>query len=156
MGWGFRVTCPDCHHEWEGIEISARLGPWLIGKASISQPPSREWFCPRCYLRLYLPREIDRSAWRRWHEEFLASVSPPCPFLREVAAKLDAYIDHARLDTPILIDVYPGDCPVCLQPFELSGQAEDSLVCPQCHGRTAVLDGFHSHCSMAAAVFGFD
>ncbi len=60
MAWGFRVTCQDCRHEWEGIEASWHIGPSLC----IDPGNSQSFLCPRCYLRVHLPRLIARATWR--------------------------------------------------------------------------------------------
>ena len=42
MGWGLRVSCPDCRHEWEGVETTFRFGLWsTIEMSQLSISSSR-------------------------------------------------------------------------------------------------------------------
>ena len=66
MGWSFRVTCPDCLHEWEGIRTSCRLGRWSELDDPGIDDGFRSWFCPRCYFLLRIPRTSERNVWRKW------------------------------------------------------------------------------------------
>ena len=149
MGWGFRVTCPDCRRDWEGTETRYRFGPWSRLEYPAVADGFRSWFCPRCYVRLDLPRTIERNVWRRWYATFLAGPDAEFAFLRDVAATLDAALSRGPYYTPLPVDLEPIDCPGCHQRFEESvASAPDRLVCPHCHGRGTVLDGFESHCQM--------
>ena len=150
MGWGFRVTCPDCRHEWEGTEMRYRFGPWSTLEYPAIDEGFRSWFCPRCYFRLYIPRTIERNVWRKWHAAFLAGPDAGYPFLRDVAERLDDALSAGRYYIPLQVELGPVDCPGCHQPFEESIAAvPDRLVCPHCQGRGAVLEGFESHCQMS-------
>ncbi len=59
MGRGFRVSCPDCRHEWEGIETSFRFGSWSTFEHPNIHDGFRAWFCPRCY---WIPQRTIRSS----------------------------------------------------------------------------------------------
>lgn len=156
MGWGFRVTCPDCCHEWEGIQTSYRFGPWSMLEHPTIDDGFRSWFCPRCYYLLYLPRSIERNVWRRWYAEFLTGPDAESPFLKETAVELNSALSVGRFYTPLAVNLEPGDCPECHQPFEEQTAAIPTrLVCPQCRGRGAVLEGFEFHCQMLRGGHGF-
>src|SRR5262245_46819179 len=149
MGWGFRVTCPDCGHEWTGVETSFRFGPWSRLEYPAVGDGFRSWFCPRCYYRLYIPRSIERNVWRKWYARFLAGLDAEYAFLRDVAGKLDGALADVRYYLPLPVELEPVACPGCHQPFEESSETvPDRLVCPHCGGRGAFLDGFDSHCQM--------
>jgi hypothetical protein len=155
MGWGFRVTCPDCGREWADVQTSYRIGPWSETENSATAG-SRSWFCPRCYFRLYLPRAIEQDVWRNWYEAFLVSPDAEFPFLRKVTAKLDEALSDGGNNVPLRVELEPVDCPGCQQPFEESHDGvSDRLVCPHCEARGAVLDEFESHCQMALDQHGF-
>ena len=156
MGWGFRVTCPDCRHEWEGVETHCLLGPSSLLRGPDPAGAVRSWFCPRCYFRLVIPRVIGREAWATWYEAFLAGPAA-YPFLRDVARRLDEALaaggDSLRLA--------PVDCPECRRPFEETGTAGSDplarhpLVCPRCRGRGAVIGRHDFHCSLLGDRHGF-
>ena len=151
MGWGFRITCPDCGHEWEGVETSFRFGPWFREDYPEINDGFRSWFCPRCYFRIYVPRTIERNVWRRWYADFLALAESEggYPFLGGVAEKLDEALSCGRYYIPLPVELEPVDCPECQQPFEESiVNVPDRLVCPHCGGRGAILFGPHYHCQM--------
>ncbi len=86
MGWGFRVTCPDCLHEWEGTETTYRFGPWSALEHPAIDDAFRSWFCPRCYFLLRLPRTIERNVWRTWYSAFQKGPDADYPFLTDIAA----------------------------------------------------------------------
>lgn len=157
MGWGFRVTCPDCGHGWEGVETRRFLGPGSMLKRPDAAEVLRSWFCPRCYFRLILPRTIERDLWRKYYAAFLASGLAAYPFLRDVADKLDATLSADRNLIPLSEGLEPVDCPGCRQPFEESDlTGSDRLVCPNCRGRGTVLEEHNSHCSLLGDRHGFD
>lgn len=149
MGWGFRVTCPDCGHEWSGVETSYRFGPSTSSEEAAAGGGFRSWFCPRCYYRVYIPRRIERNVWRKWYAAFQAGPDAEYQFLRKVAAKLDALLANGGWYVPLGVELNAVDCPGCSQPFhESHATAPDRLVCPRCQGRATVLDGFESHCQV--------
>ncbi len=78
MAWGFRVTCSDCLHKWEGISMSLWFGPHVVLEADEMQ----SLFCPRCYQRLCFPRTLERRTWQRWREHFLLREEAKSSFLR--------------------------------------------------------------------------
>ncbi len=156
MGWGFPVTCPDCGREWAGVETSFRFGPWSALEYPAIDDGFRSWFCPRCYFRLYIPRTIERNVWRRWYSAFLAEARNAYPFLRGVAARLDEVLSKGQYYIPLPVELEPGDCPECQQPFEESRvDVPDRLVCPHCGGQRAIFGGFESHCQMFRGGHGF-
>ena len=71
MGLYCPVSCPDCDREWNGLETSFRFGPWSLLEYPAIDDGFRSWFCPRCNFRIYFPRTIERSVWRRWYEAIL-------------------------------------------------------------------------------------
>jgi hypothetical protein len=113
----------------------------------------RSWSCPQCYRRLHVRRAIDRNSWRKWYAKF--SAESRFPYLKEVAGRIDALVARGPMYLPVSIDVNPGNCPGCVQPFEESGSEADRLECPQCHGRSTVLVGFDCHCSTFWDEYGF-
>jgi hypothetical protein len=159
LGWGFRATCPDCGREWEGVETSFRFGPWSRLESPGIHDGFYSWFCPRCYFRIYIPRTIERTVWRRWYAHFLAALAEPedgYPFLRGVAARLDEVLSDGRYYVPIPVELGPVDCPECQRPFEESLlNVPDRLVCPDCGGRGALLYGPEYHCQMPRDEHGF-
>src|SRR2546423_616514 len=114
MGWGFRVTCPDCRYEWEGIETMYLLGPWSMVRDPAITHVLRAWFCPRCYSHLYVPRCLERDIWKGWYAAFLAGPGAVYPFLRNVAERLDDALSAGRNST----ELEAVDCPRCRQPLE--------------------------------------
>lgn len=128
VAWGFRITCPDCRCEWEGIEVTFRIGPWPVLEPSNTQ--SR--FCPRCYYRLFLPRVIDRAAWRLWYKKFLASDEAQVTFVRQIAVQLGVI-----------------NCPGCSLPMADGCACGDHLICPRCGSLSAVRTGYERHVSLA-------
>jgi hypothetical protein len=156
MGWGFRVTCPDCGREWEGVQTSYRFGPWSSLEHAAIGDDFRSWFCPRCFFRVHIPRAIERNVWRRWYAAFLAGPDAGYPFLRDLAARLDGILSEGRDDIPFPVDLEPVDCPECRQPFENSRiGTPDRLACPHCRETGTVLDEFESHCQMFRDGHGF-
>jgi hypothetical protein len=151
MAWGFRVTCQDCRHEWEGIEASWRIGPSFCMDPGNSQ----SLFCPRCYLRVYLPRVIARDTWRWWYETCLAEKQPISPFQRAIMTRIDVSLASAKRYVPTSLDIGSIECPKCKQPMENGSKDGDRLVCPQCGGRSEPLTEYHSHVSMAWDPSGF-
>jgi hypothetical protein len=103
MGWSFCVTCPDCRHEWRGIETSFRFGPWSTLEYLSIDEGFRSWFCPRCYYLLHLPRTIERNVWRKWYAAFLAGPDAEYAFLCDIAVRLDTAVSRGRYYTPLLV-----------------------------------------------------
>ena len=156
MGWSFRVRCPDCGREWQGVQTSYRFGPRSSPEYPAIGDDYRSWFCPRCYFRVHLPRAIERKVWRRWYASFLAGPDAGYPFLRDLAARLDGRLPDGRNHSPLPLDLQPVDCPECRLPFEESYRdVPDRLVCPNCRERGASIDEFESHCQMFREGHGF-
>ena len=144
MAWGFRIACPDCRHEWEGIEVA-----FLMGPLSTSEPGNTQSrFCPRCYYRLLLPRTIDRASWRRWYKDFLTSDVAQVPFFRQIAGLLDASLSAAAWYSPVVVHLGAVNCPRCSLPMEDGSESGDRLDCPRCGSRSAVLSEYESHVSL--------
>jgi hypothetical protein len=142
MGWGFRVSCSDCNHEWEGIETSFRFGSWSTFEHPNIHDGFRAWFCPRCYFRLYVPPSIERIVWRRWYARFLKGCEDGSAFLRGVAAEVDVALSRGKFYVPLPVALEPPVCPDCQQAFEDSGEGvSDRSVGPCCGNRGAVLNG---------------
>jgi len=156
MGWGFEAVCPDCRHRWEGVETSFHLGHQGMSAASGPGEPDRSLFCPRCFHRLYIPRAIEKSVWRRWIEAFRAGPFTGSSFLGDLIARIDEALSTVPYYVPQHLELGPIDCPDCGQAFEESSEGTlDRLVCPKCQGRGAILNGYNSHCSMLVGEDGF-
>ena len=150
MGWGFRVSCPDCHHEWEGIETSFCFGSWSTFEHPNIHDGFRAWFCPRRYFRLYIPHTFQRNVWRRWYARILTDYDDGCTFLRGVAAELDVSLSLGKFYVPLPVTIEPPACPDCHEAFEESSAGVSDLsVCPCSGTRGVALDGFEYHCCMA-------
>ncbi len=157
MGWGHIASCPDCHHEWDWISTSAYLGPWPLVPDAPDEPPIRGWCCRCCHRQLWLPRAIARSAWQKWHERFLAGegMRLPTAYLKGVVAMVDECLGDANPQIPVSLDLDPGNCPGCQQPFEPIPEEGGRVICPRCHREAAMREGSGSHYSMSCDEFGF-
>jgi len=144
VAWGFRVSCSDCGHEWEGLEVTFRIGPW----SALEPGNAQSRFCPRCYYRLRLPRTVERSNWQRWYKEFLASSEAQVSFFRQIADLLDASLAAAAWYVPVAVQLGAVNCPKCSLPMEDGSDSGDRLVCPRCGSRSAVLSEYESHVSL--------
>jgi hypothetical protein len=148
VGWGFRVRCPDCDHEWAGVQCSCWIGPTEAQNAA-------SLFCPRCYLVLYFPKVIERSRWKDWYDKFTAELEGDSPFLRTVTAQVNDSLASAAWYTPTRVRLGDIACPSCRLPMEPGCDAEARLVCPECGSRSTVLTEFESHVCMFKSVDGF-
>lgn len=152
MGYGFRARCPDCSHEWEGISTSAWLDPFPPGKSLEEfRATLRSWCCPSCCHNLYLPRVIDFNAWKK----FRARLTDSTPYLKFLASRIENHLDPARPYIPTLVDLNPGDCPRCGEPFVEGEDEFIALICPNCRARNAIQMGGDSHYDMERDDFGF-
>jgi len=150
VAWSFDADCPDCGHHWEGIEATLRIGPWTRGGGD-----AQHLFCRRCYNRLWLPRSMERKAWRRWSERFLAEPSGRGAWLLGLLARIDASFASAGWYVPHPIDPGAVGCPGCGSPMVPGAAEGDHLECPACGSLAPVLAGFTSHVSLAVGEDGF-
>ena len=150
MGIGYLVKCPDCGREWDGSEKWFLFGPWSRLEYPVIDDGFRSWFCSRCNFRVYIPRTIERTIWRRWYAVFLDAPASESPLLRGIAVKLDEALSGGRYYTPLPVALEPVDCPGCQGPFEVDGVGTlDQLVCPDCGRREAIVVGSESDWQMS-------
>lgn len=147
MAWGFEGDCPDCGHHWEGIETTLSVGPmWQIAG------DTQKMFCRRCYYLLYLPRSVERYAWRQWYERFLAESPYRGQWLLDLLANIDASLSSTRWYTAHVISPGALRCPRCED--EMAPRS-DHLKCPACGSFAPILAKLTSHVSMAFDENGF-
>jgi hypothetical protein len=146
MAWGFRVTCSDCLHQWEGISMSLWFGPHVVLEADEMQ----SLFCPRCYQRLCFPRTLERRTWQRWREHFLSREEEKSSFLRSLVAVVDASLAASRWYTPVAVRLPSLDCPQCRTAFVPTSDSGDQVICPQCEGASTRVTGYESHVNISS------
>src|SRR6516164_5059698 len=62
MALGFRGSCGDCGHEWDGHCRVLACGP-----VDFARPEAyHSYVCPRCFVLLHVARQISRSSFLRW------------------------------------------------------------------------------------------
>jgi hypothetical protein len=150
MAWGFNADCPDCGHHWAGIETTLFLGP-----RSAVAGPNQHVFCPRCYHRLWLPLALDRSAWRRWYDRFLAEAPARPGWVLGLLGRIDAEFASAGWYESRAIEPGVIDCPGCRSPMLPGASGDDHLLCPACGSLRPVRSGSTSHVILAGEVDGF-
>jgi len=155
MGWGYRKRCPACRHEWEGISTSARLGRWYKQVFPDFRDAFRLWNCPRCARTLTIPRSIDLDLWREWHASVAGTVAMS-PYLEGLASRIDVCLSKGQPYAFVPIELDPGDCPECSEPFEEMTGDDVRLICPLCLARgDDVADGSNCHYNLFSDEYGF-
>ncbi len=163
MAFRFRGSCRGCGHEWDGL---GRV--FECGRIDIPRPEAhRSYVCPKCYVHLYVPRQLSRAAYLRWVYENTSELSRSPLFL--AASELGVRVQEQSLAViarsallfeasqrvarilagatsrylPVSIDIGSIKCPDCCEPM-LAGDIDSNiLVCPSCEGRMARSLGDH-------------
>jgi hypothetical protein len=146
MAWGFEATCEDCGHTWGGVEARCRIGP----DSALSAANTRNVFCPRCYLRLYFPKTVDRPTGQAWFYAFPASSQAQSKFLRGVAARVRAALAGGSERVSVASALEGLQCPQCRGPMEPGSDTGERLVCPHCGRHSGVVSDYDSHLQLFA------
>jgi hypothetical protein len=161
MAFGFRASCSDCGHEWEGL-----CREFECGRVDFREPGSyRRHACPKCFAQLCVPREMSRSTFLRWvHENASELTRSPLSFTacqEGVMVNLEslAVIGRSRFllgacervagvlagaSSPyaaIPIEMGTITCTDCHEPMLDGGIESNLLVCRHCQNRSASLVG---------------
>ncbi len=163
MTFSFHGSCLDCGHQWDGL---CRV--YACGQVDFQEPATyRCYFCPRCFVHLYLPCQLNRSSWLRWVDENASEVTSS-PLLFQ-ACELGVRVDLQSLAViarspllfracervarilamersrylPVPINIGTMNCTNCRDPM-LDGEIKsNTLVCPQCESQSARSNGEH-------------
>jgi hypothetical protein len=159
----FRAHCLDCDHDWDGLRSSIDCGPIEFHELDTY----RCYFCPRCFVELYVVRRLSRSSWLRWVSQnasemtrapmlFLAcelgvrvdvdalTVIARSPLLFEACARVSGILAGTRSRyVPIPIDIGIMVCPACGDRMPVGCVGTSLLVCPLCESRSARSMGDH-------------
>jgi hypothetical protein len=149
MAWGFNAVCPDCGHNWEGIETSMRFGPHLYGTENC-----QTLFCPHCSMRVHLPRVLDRKSWRHWYERFLPGSQYRTEWVLSLLAHIDAGFTSCGWYTPLPVDPGMVSCCSCQSPMVPCAPGEDYVGCPLCKSLRPV-PRVYRHISLGGPSDGF-
>jgi len=140
MAGGFKVACPECGHEWAGVQSSCHIGPLF----AMEEGNRQELFCPRCVIVAYFPRRIDRKTWQKWHDG-LKAAKGSYHFTRAISARIDSQLASAEWYVPVTIELGKIKCPLCANAMETLTSGETwRLVCPRCMGQKTLLTEFDS------------
>jgi Zn finger protein HypA/HybF involved in hydrogenase expression len=145
MALKFQAHCPDCQHQWEGIEVSYRIGPGT----DIEKNNIQELFCPGCYARVLFPRTVERKSWQRWHERFQSTKEQRSKLLTYIAAQVDAALASARWFAPTDLQIVSVECPECKLQLEAGSQTANHLICPRCRSQAPLLAEYEGFIEVA-------
>ena len=122
MAGGFRGCCPDCGHEWEAVELS-----FSCGSIKYLEPETyRTYFCSRCFVHLYVPRDLDRNTWLRWLTGSAREIAE-CPLLKRAHERIARILAEARSGyVPVSVDIGTILCPDCSEPMALGEYRQQS------------------------------
>jgi hypothetical protein len=157
MLFRFHGQCLNCSHEWDGLR--RRIA---CGRIDFHEPDTYWCYsCARCFVELYVPRQLSRGAWLRWVSQNASELTrSPLDF---TACELGVSVDQQSLDvisrSPLLfrvcervssvlagtrsryvpapIDIGTIECPDCGDPMTLENVDAGHLVCPECENPTA-------------------
>jgi len=152
MAGGFETDCPDCGHHWEGVLDSLRIGPSFWYGESLRN--GRNLFCPRCCHQLYYPTSIDRTSWRKWHEQVLASIAgdpTSHEWLRSLLDRIDNAFASKPWYVPSHVNLANVRCPDCSDVMISVDERPHPLICPACGSDRPRLPGLTSLCTLARA-----
>jgi hypothetical protein len=163
MAFRFRGSCCDCGHMWDGL--------WRVfecGRVDIQRPETyRCYICPKCFVHLYVPRQLSRAAYLRWVYENATEVSrspllfQACelgvrvleqslaviarsPLLFEACERVARIVAGASSRyLPVSIDIGSMSCADCCDPMRVGDIATNPLICPRCESRSARSLGDH-------------
>lgn len=152
MAGGFGADCPDCGHHWEGIEASFRIG---LGSVMFQGETECNLFCPRCYYRLYYPRQMERKAWKRWYERFIQEFPFRSGWLVSLLTRIDASFESAGWYQLRPFDPGEVTCPGCSVPMIHGAISGDRLICPRCGSNAPVLTGLATFVELGLDETGF-
>ena len=131
MPWEFHARCPDCHHDWCGLESFT----WLVDGLPLSSP-AVTYACPQCYLHLRIPTDFDRVSflhWVRGHQETIQSsrlIAQVTALILERCDKSHYLFDYADALEHLI-------CPDCDRKLHKGHFDTCSLVCPPCKSERA-------------------
>jgi len=163
MSFSFRGSCLDCGHQWDAL---CRV--YVCGQVDFQEPATyRCYFCPTCFVHLYVPRLLNRSSYLRWVYENASEVTSSPLLLK--ACDLGVRVDLRSLAViarspllfgacervarilagtrsrylPVPIDIGTMTCANC-RDLMLDGDIEgNGLVCPRCQSHSARSTGEH-------------
>lgn len=161
MSFSFRGSCLECGHQWDGL---CRV--YECGQVDFDEPATyRCYFCPRCFVHLYVPRQLNRSSWLRWvYEKATEVTSAPLLFKAcELGVRVDlqslAVIARSPLlfracervarilasersrYLPVPIEIGAMTCTNCDNPMLDGDITRNPLVCPECESKSARSNG---------------
>ncbi len=153
----FRGYCLNCAHQWDDLRWWIHCGP-----IDFQTPETyRCYFCPRCFVELYVSRRLSRSSWLRWVSEnaseltrspllFSASelgvrvnqqalqVISRSPLLFETCERVSSILAKSRSRyVPVPIDIGTMACAGCGDPMRVGCVETNLLVCPKCESPSA-------------------
>lgn len=163
MAFRFRGSCPDCGHEWDGL-----CRGFECGQVDFPRPEGyRCYVCPKCFVHLYVPRQLSRAAYLRWVYENATELnrSPLCfqacelgvmvdeqslsviarsPLLFEACERVAGILAGASSRyVPVSIDIGAITCADCCDPMLVGDIETNPLICPHCESRSARSLGDH-------------
>ena len=154
----FHGRCRECSHEWDGMRRRV-----TCGRVDFYEPNTFwRYACSRCFVELYLPRQLSRCTWMRWVSQNASELTQsPLHF---TACELGVRVDVQSLDVisrspllfrvcerissnlagtrsryvPVAIDVGTIECPDCGDSMTRGYQQDAQwLICPQCKNLSA-------------------
>ena len=146
MPWTFRTVCSKCAHEWEGTEVTFRVGPAMEPYEDAWQ----EFYCSSCYIGVALPKCVDRNAWNKWYTQFAASQEyRQSAILQGICTRINERFAGQPLYTPHVLDAGVVPCPACNRVLEAITNKPISIFCPKCGERAAQIEGYEGHLALA-------